>query len=146
MTPGRINLKVVGDRVDLARQCQADLLVLRSLGPDAFAADRRNPAAAESFLRRAIESLFDAARHLLAKGYGLGGLEYRDVARLVGERGVVADEALASRLVQIAGFRNRLTHYYDEVTPAELFRVLEADLGDLDAFARELESAAARLA
>ena len=59
---------------------------------------------------------------------------------------MVADAALAVRLIQVAGFRNRLTHYYDEVTPDELFRVLESDLRDLEAFARELEAAAARLA
>jgi hypothetical protein len=32
------------------------------------------------------------------------------------------------------------------VTPDEPFRVLESDLGDLEAFARELEAAATRLA
>jgi uncharacterized protein YutE (UPF0331/DUF86 family) len=145
MTPGHVNLKIVSDRVDLARGCLAELEVLQSLGAEVFASERRNPAAAESFLRRAIESLFDAARHLLAKGHGLAGLEYREVARLACERGLVADAALAPRLVKVAGFRNRLTHYYDEVTPDELFRVLQCDLGDLEAFARELEAAAARL-
>ncbi len=146
MTPGRVNLKIVSDRLALARRCLADLEALRARGADDFTGDRRNPAAAESFLRRAIEALFDGARHLLAKGHGLAGLEYRDVARLAHERGLVADAALALRLIQIAGFRNRLTHYYDEVTPDELFRVLESDLGDLEALARELEAAATRMA
>jgi uncharacterized protein YutE (UPF0331/DUF86 family) len=146
MTPGCVSLKIVSDRVDLARGYLADLEALKALGAAVFASERRNPAAAESFLRRAIEALFDAARHLLAKGHGLAGLEYREVARLLCERGLVADAALAPRLVKVAGFRNRLTHYYDEVTPDELFRVLQSDLGDLEAFARELETAAARLA
>ena len=146
MTPGSVNLKIVSDRVNLARGYLADLEALKVPGAEVFASDRRNPAAAESFLRRAIEALFDAARHLLAKGHGLAGLEYREVARLACERGVVADAALAPRLVKVAGFRNRLTHFYDQVTPDELFRVLQSDLGDLEAFARELEAAAARLA
>ena len=146
MTAGRVNLKIVADRLGLVRRYHTDLEAMKAMGAEVFASDRRNPAAAESFLRRAIEALFDAARHLLAKGHGLGGLEYRDVARLARERKLVVDEALASRLVQISGFRNRLTHYYDEVTPEEIFHVLESDLGDLEAFARELENAAARLA
>jgi uncharacterized protein YutE (UPF0331/DUF86 family) len=146
MTPGRVNLKIVSDRLDLVRRCLADLEALRAQGADVFAGDRRNQAAAESFLRRAIEALFDTARHLLARGHGLAGLEYRDVARLACERGLVSDVALAPRLVQIAGFRNRLAHYYDEVTPDELFRILESDLGNLEAFTRELEAAATRLA
>ena len=146
MTPGRVNLKIVADRLALARRYHADLETLKAMGAELFASDRRNPAAAASFLRRAIEALFDAARHLLAKGHGLGGLEYRDVARLARERQLVVDDALAARLVQIAGFRNRLTHYYDEVTPDEIFHVLESDLGDLEAFARALDAAATRLA
>jgi uncharacterized protein YutE (UPF0331/DUF86 family) len=48
--------------------------------------------------------------------------------------------------VKIAGFRNRLTHYYDEVTAAELFAVLKTDLDDVEAIARELKRAASRLA
>jgi len=107
---------------------------------------RRAQWGAESFLRRSIEALFDVARHLLAKGYGLAGLEYREVARLSIEHGVVTDSGLQERLLRIAGFRNRLTHYYDEVTPEELRRILEVDLEDLEAFARELEAAATRLA
>lgn len=144
MTPGQVSLKVVGDRLALARQCLADLEALGALGRDAFENDCRNPAAADSFLRRAIEALFDAARHVLAKRHGLAGLEYREVARLVAEHGIVTDGDLPPRLLKIAGFRNRLAHYYDEVTPAELFGVIIADLGDLRAFAREIEVAAGR--
>ena len=144
MTQGQVSLKVVGDRLALARRCIADLEQLAALGRQAFESDRRNPAAADSFLRRAIEALFDAARHLLAKRHGLAGLEYREVARLAAEHGIVTDGPLAARLLEVAGFRNRLAHYYDEVTPAELFDVITADLDDLRAFAREIEAAAGR--
>jgi uncharacterized protein YutE (UPF0331/DUF86 family) len=46
----------------------------------------------------------------------------------------------------MAGYRNRLTHHYDEVTPAELFSVISRDLGDFETIADALRSAAARLA
>ena len=42
----------------------------------------------------------------------------------------MADPGLAERFVQFAGFRNRLTHHYDCITPGELFEVLLRDLGD----------------
>jgi len=48
--------------------------------------------------------------------------------------------------VEMAGYRNRLTHHYDEVTPAELFEVVSHDLGDLAAIADVLRATAARLA
>ena len=46
----------------------------------AFEADPRNAAAAESYLRRALEALLDLGRHILAKGLGQGPAEYKEVA------------------------------------------------------------------
>jgi hypothetical protein len=69
-----------------------------------FTGDRRNPAAAESLIRRAIEALFDVTRHLLAKGFGLGALEYRQAAELAGQCRLIEDPGLRQRFVQITGF------------------------------------------
>ncbi len=146
MTPTGVDLKVVAERLDIVRACLLDLRALARDDLQTFAADRRNPAAAESFLRRALEALFDTARHLLGKGLGLGRLEYREVARLSLEHGLLTGPALGESFLKIAGFRNRLTHYYHEVTAEELFAVLEADLDDVEMIAAELQDAASRLA
>jgi len=146
MTPGAIDLKVVADRLDLVAEHLAELRALPAGSFTEFAADRRNARAAEALLRRAIEALFDVARHLLAKSLGLGALEYREVARLASRHGLIQDQALASRAEEIAGFRNRLTHHYEDVTPRELFGVIRGDLDDLARTADELRRAASRLA
>ena len=146
MTPGPVDLKIVSNRLDLVDRY---LVILRTIPSDSieqFLADERNPAAAESLLRRIIESLLDTARHLLAKGYGLGALQYREAARLSAEKGLVRDKDLASRFQQIAGFRIRLTHHYEEVTNEELLEVLNRHLQDLEALRKELQQAASRLA
>jgi uncharacterized protein YutE (UPF0331/DUF86 family) len=44
-----------------------------------------------------------------------------------------------------AGFRNRLTHFYDEVTAEELLGVTRDDLDDLEHIAAEFHRAAVRL-
>jgi uncharacterized protein YutE (UPF0331/DUF86 family) len=146
MTGGPLDLKIVGDRLRIVRRCVQGLRRLPAGSPGEFAADFRSPAAAESLLRRAIEALLDTARHLLARAHGLATLEYREVARLAAERSLVQSPELQSRFVEIAGFRNRLTHYYDEITPDELLAILRDRLDDLDHLADELERAAARLA
>lgn len=145
MTRAPIDLKIVSDRLALVRQCLDDLRALPASSLEEFIGDRRNAHAADSLLRRSIEALFDTARHLLARGFGLGALEYREVARRSVERGLVGDPALAARFVQIAGFRNRLAHHYENVTPEELFRVLRGDIADLAALASAMEDAASRL-
>lgn len=146
MTAGDINLKVVTDRLAYLEQC---LTALRNLPADSFeefGSDARNPATAESFLRRGIESLIDVTRHLLARGYALAPLEYREVARHAAEKGLVDDPDLARRFEQIAGFRNRLTHFYSDVTDEELFGIVTRQLDDLAAIATALRQSAGRLA
>ena len=145
MTRGAIDLKIVNDRLEMVRSAIADLQRLPQASLDVFTGDRRNIWSADALLRRAIEALFDTSRHLLAKAHGRGGLEYRDVARLALEHGLISPE-IADQFVRIAGFRNRLTHHYDSITPEELFAVLRQHLGDINALAVQLEAAAARLA
>jgi uncharacterized protein YutE (UPF0331/DUF86 family) len=145
VSPTGVNLKVVGQRLELVAQALEDLRALPAATPENFRQDRRNAPAAESHLRRAIEALFDIARHLLAKGLGIGQLEYRAVARQALEKGFIEDHELAARFVQMAGFRNRLVHHYEEVTVGELYEVVRDHLTDLEALADELRRAAGRL-
>jgi len=39
----------------------------------------------------------------------------------------------------MAGYRNRLIHFYDEVTPEELYEILQDDLKDIETFAKALK-------
>jgi uncharacterized protein YutE (UPF0331/DUF86 family) len=102
--------------------------MLRGLGSlplarlDVFQTDSRDVAAAESYLRRALEALLDLGRHVLAKGLDGGALEHKQIALALPGAGVV-DEECGDTLVEMAGYRDRLTHFYDEVTTAELFDI-----------------------
>ena len=146
MTQGAIDLKIVTDRLDIVRASLAELRALPASDFPTFMADRRNIWAGDALLRRAIEALFDTARHLLSKAHGRGGLEYREVARLAAEHGLVHDPTHAEQLLKIAGFRNRLTHHYEEVSPREIFEVIQNHLPEIDQLAEALRQAAERLA
>lgn len=146
MTPTGIQLKVVRERLDYAADCISQLRSLPAGTRQEFLSDRRNPLAADALLRRAIEALFDTARHILAKGFGVGKLEYREIARQAVEQGLVSEPATGEAMWKIAGYRNRLIHHYEEVTPDELFGIVDLHLGDLDAIGNELRAAAKRLA
>ena len=145
MTRSTIDLKIVSDRLEMVRSAVGELQALPHITLDVFTGDRRNVWSSDALLRRAIEALFDTARHVLAKAHGRGGLEYRDVARLAAEHGVITPD-VADQFVRIAGFRNRQTHHYDAVTPEELFAIIQGHLGDIVRLADQLEASAARLA
>jgi len=145
MTRGTIDLKVVGDSLEVIAASLRDLRALPQSSLAEFLGDRRNPAAAESLLRRAIQAFFDLLRHLLARAYGRGVLEYKELARVAAEVGLVRDPHLAAVALQIAGFRNRLVHFYQEVTGEEMYGILQSDLADLEKLVEEVRQALGRL-
>jgi uncharacterized protein YutE (UPF0331/DUF86 family) len=107
-----------------------------------FFSDSRNIWTAESCLRRGLEALFDLGRHILARGFGSGVTEYKEIASLLAKEGVLAEEE-AALLKILAGYRNRMVHFYHEIEPEELFEVCSNNLSDLEviasAFTRWLE-------
>ncbi len=131
MTPSQLRAKVIADRVAWIRQMLAGVRALPLETYTIFVSDPRNPAAAESHLRRALEALLDLGRHVLAKGFGQAVVEYKDVARVLAQVGVLdpEKEILFRRL---AGYRNRLVHFYHEVSNQELFEICTEHLGDIE--------------
>jgi uncharacterized protein YutE (UPF0331/DUF86 family) len=137
VTPGRVRAQVVLERVAWIRGMLDALRRLPLSDLAEFLEDHRNAAAAESYLRRAIEGLLDLGRHVLAKGFGEGVVEYKEIAAALGERGVVAPGQRA-RLVVMAGYRNRLTHFYDEVKAEELYGIVTAELDEIEAVMNDI--------
>jgi uncharacterized protein YutE (UPF0331/DUF86 family) len=131
MSPSKVSRKVVLDRIAWVDQMLAGIRALPLESRTTFSADSRNIWSAESCLRRALEALFDIGRHVLARGYGLGLSEYREIASKLADRGVLSAEESALLSV-LAGYRNRLVHFYHEVSIDELYEVCARDLGDLE--------------
>lgn len=133
-----IDARRVMEKLDMLGGYVARMKVIRRLSRDEFLADPDKPAAAESYLRRSLEAVFDIGRHILARtgGVSLAG-EYKSIARGLGDRGVVS-KSLSEILVQMAGYRNRLVHLYHDVSNEELYAIMESGLPDLERFIREI--------
>lgn len=76
-------------------------------------------------------------RHIIAKTAGKAEVEYKEVAVRLAEHGVIARE-LSERLRLMAGYRNRLVHFCDEVSEKELLHMLRNNLSDVERFSREM--------
>jgi uncharacterized protein YutE (UPF0331/DUF86 family) len=132
MTPSGLRAKIIAERAAWVRRMMATIRVLPVDTLALFHADPRNPAAAESYLRRALEALLDLGRHVLAKGFGRAVTEYKDVARVLVEVEVL-NEQQGTLLRRLAGYRNRLVHFYHEVSEAELYEICTGGLDDIEA-------------
>ena len=148
MTPGPISAVVVADRAAWIRRMLAGIRSLPAQSAQDFAASPQTVAAAESYLRRALEALLDLGRHILAKGFARGVAEYKAIAAALAEEGVLRPDE-AELLVRLAGYRNRMVHFYHAVSDEELRLICGDGLGDvevvLDALRRWLGSHGDRL-
>jgi len=131
MTPSLLRAKVITERSAWIKEMLTSLKALPLESLEAFMADSRNIAAAESYLRRALEALFDLGRHILGKGFGRAVSEYKEIAQALVHERVLAEEQ-GRKITQMAGYRNRMVHYYQEISNQELYDILTHDLGDIE--------------
>jgi uncharacterized protein YutE (UPF0331/DUF86 family) len=131
MSPSKIRLKTVAAKSELIRAMLAAIETLPLASEAEFTADPRMVAAGESFLRRSLEGLLDLGRHVLAKGFGKVVPDYAAVADELRAQGILPAES-AAMLKLMARYRNRMVHFYDDVTPRELYGILTGERKDIE--------------
>jgi len=131
MSPGKMNERVISDKVAWVERMVSEIQKLPLESLETFMGDNRNIWTAESCLRRALEGLMDLGRHILAKGFGQGVTEYEQIGRGLQERNIFSAEE-ADLFIKLAGYRNRIVHYYHEVSPEELYRISRDNLADIN--------------
>ena len=143
MTKSKANQRIIAERLDWVDRMLEDIRALPLSSIEEFTSDKRNIGAAESSLRRALEALLDLGRHLLAKIFGEAVTEYKAIAVKLNEHHILNREA-AQQLKILAGYRNRMVHFYHEITPDELYQICLTELNDIvavqDAFKQWIKS------
>lgn len=130
MTPTKLSKRILVQRLDYISQMIGEIQSLPLENPMDFFSDRRNLWSAESCLRRALEAILDLGRHILAKCYGKGVTEYKKIADELEKEGVLSRES-AKIMKVLAGYRNRMVHFYHEMTQEELYSICSRELEDL---------------
>lgn len=139
MVISNLNTGRILELLRFMESCLQELRPFSTMNEEEFLADRKNPPFVESYLRRSLEAIFDIGRHILAKTPGFKQIEYKAIAKELGQRGVVTKE-LSDVLYAMAGYRNRMVHFYREVTPRELYQITRDHLKDIERFIREIAS------
>jgi len=131
MTPSLIRHAVVTERILWIKEMMNNIRSLPLRSFEQFISDARNPAAAESYLRRALEAVHDLGRHILSKAFALTPSEYKDIANQLVKVGILTAEE-GKLLRQLAGYRNRMVHFYNEITHRELYEICTLQLSDIE--------------
>lgn len=139
MLPGKISKRVVIDRLAWVDRMLNEIKALPLESRSVFMQDSRNIWAAESCLRRSLEAIFDMGRHIVAKGFGEAVTEYKEIALALRRHNVILEDEIPL-MQKLAGYRNRLVHFYHDVSADELYDICSAHLGDVESIANSLRS------
>ena len=130
MTAAKVNLNIVSQRSAWIKEMIEALQDLPIENRQKFLSNKHTVAAAESYLRRALEALFDIGRHILARRFGSPVTEYKEIAQSLLERKILQKKE-ADTLRQMAGYRNRMVHFYHEISSEELQEICAHHLNDI---------------
>jgi len=122
MVPENINGDVVTQRASWVFEMINSLKELPIENKAEFLKNKHHIAAAESYLRRSLEALFDIGRHILAKKFAYPAAEYKEIAKGLSDRKVIIGDQV-ELMRKMAGYRNRMVHFYHEITPEELHEI-----------------------
>jgi len=94
---------------------------------------------AQYHLHRALEGIFHIGAHILSRIPGAQATEYKEIAKNLGEYGLIDKNYANSVLIKMAGYRNRLVHFYAEIIPEEIHKIITKNLSDFDIFLKAVK-------
>ena len=128
-----IDLTKLRSHIDFVRANLRRLETVHERGREEFLSDDIAQAAATRWLQTSIEALVDISNHIIARE-GLGvPRAYAETIEILTREGVLPP-GRRDALLSMVRFRNRIVHLYDEVSSEEIWRIIDCDLGDFEAF------------
>ncbi len=137
MSPGEVDRRVIAQRASWVAEMISGLKALPLKDKHEFLGSRHYIAAAESYLRRSLEALFDMGRHILVKKFAYPATEYKEIARALSDKKILTPEE-SELMRKMAGYRNRMVHFYHEISPEELHELCLNHLDEIDVLLRKL--------
>jgi uncharacterized protein YutE (UPF0331/DUF86 family) len=128
---------VVEARLKLLAEYTNDLRELQSVNLEEYQENKLVRKAVERTLHTAIEACLDIGHHIIAQEGFRSPEDNKDVFVVLGEEGVLS-HTLASRLVDMARFRNLLVHEYTHLDNTVVYGILKRRLSDFDEFAQAI--------
>ena len=141
MSPVPLSKIKIESKVAIIRAALVELAKFSTLTQKEFTKESQNFAVAEHHLRRALEATFDLAGHIASRlplSPGQRPHTLKGLALILGTKKIVSADFAKNTLVKMAGYRNRMVHFYDEITPKELYEIVTQRTGDVEKFVKAI--------
>jgi uncharacterized protein YutE (UPF0331/DUF86 family) len=134
-----LNKGLLEDRLLFIERSVRSLERFKSITPAEFRANPDNFRIAYYDLYVALEACMDIGAHILSRIPGQKPKSYKDIPMLLSENKLVPEKFATEKLIPMAGYRNRMTHFYHRLEAGEILEIIKTSLGDFEEFSRYIK-------
>jgi uncharacterized protein YutE (UPF0331/DUF86 family) len=129
-----LNREVLQTRISYIEDSLKSLERFKEITHDEFHSNSDNFRIAFYDLHRALEAVMDIGTHILSRIPGARPTSYKDIPRLLEKNKIVPADFATNALSKMAGYRNRMVHFYGEITEREIYAIIHEELEDFYTF------------
>lgn len=132
-----IDQEKIKSKIGIIRENFLELKKMQDLSLEDLARSARDLAAAKYFIRTSIEAMIDIGTHIIAKNLLGTPSTNVEVILILAKKGVISEDNLEV-YTKMVKYRNRLTHFYNEVSAQEIYHTIQSRLGDFESFIQDI--------
>ncbi len=134
-----MNQEVLRSRLSYIEDSLQSLERFKGIPFDQFHANSDNFRISFFDLHRALEAILDIGSHILSRIPGARPSSYKDIPRLLDKHKIIPPDFAANQLAKMTGYRNRMVHFYSEISEREIYQIIQEELQDLHTFCTHIE-------
>ena len=134
-----LNSEVLRARISYIEDSLRSLERFRGISFDEFHSNPDHFRIAFYDLSRALQAVMDIGSHILSRIPGARPASYKDIARLLEKYRIIPKDFANGQLSKMAGYRNRMVHFYGEISEREIYEIIQNELQDFNAFVGHID-------
>lgn len=128
-----VDKEVIQQKINIIDNNLSKMQILARLPEEEFLNKFFYIEAAKHLLQVSIEAMLDVSNHIIARKRFRSPKTYAEVFSILVEQKILPKEK-EKNFMQMAKFRNRVVHLYQEVDDKEVYKILRNDLDDFREF------------
>jgi len=133
-----LNREVLQARISYIEDSLRSLERFKGIPYNEFHSNSDNFRIAFYDLHRVLEAIMDIGTHILSRIQGARPTSYKDIPRLLEKNKIISADYAMNSLSKMAGYRNRMVHFYGEITEREIYDIIQEELVDFYTFLTQI--------
>ena len=129
-----LSKEVLQTRISYIEDSLKSLERFKGIAYSEFHANQDNFRIAFYDLHRTLEAVMDIGTHILSRIPGSRPTSYKDIPKLLEKNKIIPPDFAANSLSKMVGYRNRMVHFYGEITEREIYDIIQEELEDIDTY------------